>query len=76
MEMKLTIQNQCNCGATAEVTVDVADFNRWKDDGVLIQDAFPYLNADDRELIMSTRRFGFWTCPTCWDKIFEEVLDD
>ena len=76
MEMKLTIQNQCNCGATAEVTVDVADFNRWKDDGVLIQDAFPYLNADDHELIMSTRHFGFWMCPTCWDKTFEEVLDD
>jgi hypothetical protein len=75
--MDLTIQNQCNCGATAEITVDVADFNRWKDDdGVLIQDAFPYLNADDRELIMSTRHFGFWMCPTCWDRTFDEALDD
>ena len=72
----MNIRNECNCGATAEITVDQTDFNRWKDDGVLIQDAFPYLNADDRELIMSTRHFGFWMCPTCWDKTFDEVLDD
>ena len=71
----MKIQNQCNCGATAEITVDQDDFNRWKNDGVLIQDAFPYLNADDRELIMSTRNFGFWKCPKCWDKMFEEELN-
>jgi hypothetical protein len=43
--------------------VDVAD---WQG-GKFIQDAFPYLTVDERELIMSQ------TCGSCWDKRFPEM---
>jgi len=34
------------------------------DEGAHCQDAFPYLSADDRELLISR------TCGKCWSKIF------
>jgi DNA-directed RNA polymerase subunit RPC12/RpoP len=38
--------------------------------GELIQDAFPYLTAGQRELMLSN------TCDTCWNKFFPEDDDD
>jgi hypothetical protein len=45
------------------VFVNEADYWDWQD-GALAQDAFPYLSADDRELLISG------ICPTCWEKSF------
>lgn len=54
----------CDTKHTVMVTdVDVAD---WQG-GKFAQDAFPYLTADERELIMSQ------TCGVCWDKQFPEI---
>lgn len=51
------------CGRGNEVEVNEADYWDW-DDGMLAQDAFPYLSADEREMLISG------ICPTCWDKMF------
>lgn len=37
------------------------------DNGALIQDAFPFLNADEREFLMTG------TPPEVWNKIFDET---
>lgn len=51
------------CGRGNEVEVNEADYWDW-DDGVLAQVAFPYLTAQEREMLITG------TCPTCWNKMF------
>lgn len=51
------------CGHAHEVAVNEADFWDWQD-GELAQNAFPYLSADDREILISG------ICPKCWDEMF------
>jgi hypothetical protein len=41
------------------------DFYAWEH-GKYVQDAFPYLNADERELLISH------TCGSCFDAMFPE----
>lgn len=53
------------CGHAHEVEVNEVDYWDWQD-GVLAQDAFPYLSADEREMLISG------ICPTCWDKMFRD----
>ena len=67
--MKLTddtLQAQCvSCKDTHVLMVSNHDLKRWKG-GELIQDAMPYLSADERELLISG------TCKKCFDKMFGE----
>lgn len=51
------------CGQANEVEVNEMDYLDW-DDGKLAQDAFPYLSADEREMLISG------VCPTCWENTF------
>lgn len=53
------------CGNLNVVTVNEDDYWNWQN-GTLIQDAFPYLTADEREIIKTG------ICPDCWDKMFSE----
>jgi len=62
----MNIQTTCICGATHVVTVDSQDYLAWKN-GEYIQVALPYLNADERELLISG------ICSTCWDNMFAEM---
>lgn len=39
--------------------------------GELVQDVFPELSADDRELFFISH-----ICPTCWNNIFAEVDEE
>lgn len=48
------------CEAVSHVEVELTDYNRWKD-GTLVQDAFPYLSADERTLLLTG------ICTSCWD---------
>lgn len=58
------VEVQCrSCGRFVDVYVNVDDFNAWQD-GELIQNAFPYLSADEREILISR------TCGPCFDKMF------
>ena len=51
------------CGRANEVEVNDIDYLDWQD-GELVQNAFPYLSANEREMLISG------ICPTCWDKTF------
>ncbi len=53
------------CGEEQAIEAKVEDVNSWRD-GVLIQNAMPYLSADEREMFISG------ICPICWEKIFGE----
>ena len=62
----------CNlCKGQTEMMVNINDYAAWEDDrgkpeGLLIQDAMPYLTADEREVLISG------TCGNCFDKMFPE----
>ena len=51
------------CGTIVKLFLNWEDFQAWQD-GELVQDAFPYLSADEREMLISG------ICGTCFDKIF------
>ena len=57
------------CGRGNEVEVNEIDYLDWSD-GELAQVAFPYLNANEREMLISG------ICPTCWDKMFSTHEED
>lgn len=52
------------CNETSTITVDADAHRRWTS-GELIQDAFPDMTADNRELLISGIH------PACWDSMFE-----
>lgn len=59
-----TIVTRCPfCGHANFVEVNEVDYWDWQD-GALAQDTFPYLSADEREMLISG------ICPTCWDIVF------
>ena len=63
------------CGKTYAVYVTAESFEEFSSPNRRhIQDIFPYLNADERELLISN------TCAKCWDDMFavydEEDYDD
>jgi len=47
------------CGRENSINVCEEDYSAWQN-GALVQDAFPYLLADEREMLISG------ICPTCW----------
>jgi len=47
-----------------EIRGEDRDFIRWEEEGELIQNALPYLSADERELLISG------ICGGCFDKMF------
>lgn len=61
---EITIVTRCPfCGKANFIEVNEMDYLDWSD-GELAQVAFPYLSADEREMLISG------ICPTCWDKMF------
>jgi len=66
----VAIETHCPfCGKTAIVEVPTDGFIAWQG-GATIQRAFPKLDADTRERLVSG------ICPTCWDKMFSVPDDD
>jgi RNase P subunit RPR2 len=59
-----------NCGDTHCVNVNAEKYFQWKEGGVLIQNAFPDMSADNRELLISM------TCGKCWDEMFGGFEDE
>ena len=63
---EVTVVTVCPfCRHANEVAVNEMDYFDW-DDGELAQNAFPYLSAGEREMLISG------CCPTCWNKMFGE----
>lgn len=53
------------CKGKNTVHYNKVDMSKWIE-GTLIQNAFPYLDAGDRELLQSKM------CGNCWDETFGE----
>lgn len=51
------------CGAINTVEVRFEDYLDWQNGG-LVQNCFPYLGADERELLMTG------ICENCWNMFF------
>jgi hypothetical protein len=67
---EITIVTRCPiCGHANFVEVNEADYWDWQD-GTLVQDAFPYLSADEREMLISG------ICPTCWANTFGDLEEE
>jgi hypothetical protein len=49
-----------NCKKSYPIELDVNQYVKWQE-GMLIQDVFPQMSADDRELLISR------TCGSCWE---------
>ena len=65
------IEIECTCpfcGQIHIVTVEEMDYRFWEAADVPAQKAFPYLSADEREMLISG------ICPTCWEKTFGQGL--
>lgn len=64
-EGSMRLKNVCNsCGEDVCLWVEDDDYKDWVN-GKLCQDAFPYLNAGQREILVSG------TCGRCFDLLFE-----
>lgn len=62
--MKTCVSIECViCGHEHFMWVEEADLLDWQN-GKHAQDAFPYLSANDREMIISG------ICSPCWDALF------
>lgn len=62
---EVTILTQCPiCGGLNEIAVNEDDYWDWQD-GALVQETFTYLNADEREMLISG------ICGKCWKKMFD-----
>lgn len=57
------------CAKAREVEVNEQDYWDWED-GTLAQDAFPYLDPEEREVLITG------ICPTCWDSMFGGKEED
>ena len=57
------------CGRANFIAVNENDYFDW-DDGAHAQDAFPYLNDNEREMLISG------ICPDCWDAMVEELEEE
>jgi hypothetical protein len=59
------VENVCPfCGDIGQVKVSKSGYEAWQQ-GAFIQEAFPNLSPNCRELLMTG------ICPTCWDKSFD-----
>ena len=54
------------CGKPNGITVSLEGYNKWKVGGMFVQDAFPELTADEREVLISGSH------PDCFDEAFAE----
>ena len=67
---EVTVVTACPfCGHANEVEVNEIDYLDWQD-GMLVQNAFPYLSANEREMLISG------ICPTCLEKMFPPEEDE
>ena len=70
MTMPIYLGVKCRvCGKEYKMLVDECDYNAWVD-GECIQNAMPYLTADERELLISH------TCGDCWTEMFGNIGGD
>ena len=75
-ERNVALATQCVlCGTTHEVMVDLKDAQEYMSPNRRhVQDIFPYLTPEERELLISG------ICPVCWELMFaceeDEYIDE
>ncbi len=71
--MMETVEAKCGmCGAKRAVTIDDTAWNKFQLREGLVQNLFPDLSLQEREVVMGARNgFGYF-CGPCWDKMFLE----
>jgi hypothetical protein len=57
------------CSRQVIIYADPCDIERWLA-GTLVQEAFPYLDKHEREMLLTM------TCRQCWDKTIGDEEDD
>lgn len=63
----MTLETRCPiCGRESQIEVKDEQYAMWRK-GTLIQNAFPDLNADQREQLMTG------ICQKCWDRTFKHL---
>jgi hypothetical protein len=62
---RVEVTATCECGTKMVVETDVHRFTQWLK-GHHIQNVFPNLGADEREMFISG------TCAKCWNRLFGE----
>ena len=68
--MTMLVKTTCPiCHCDTYIQVDAEEYARWQA-GELIQVAMPYLDADEREILISG------ICPNCWDDTFGDEDGD
>ena len=61
------------CGESVDtVLVSMADYDKYLAGG-LVQDVWPTMPAQDREVIVSSRA-GFYLCSNCWNQLSSDRL--
>lgn len=61
----MTLEVDCRvCGKTVNLVIEQEDFRKFKNHEGMVQDIFPYLDEDEREMLISGR------CSDCWEKLF------
>ena len=58
------------CSTEKQLVVETPSFYKWVNKEQFIQNAFPNMSVDDRELLISN------TCQLCWDSIFGNDEED
>ena len=53
------------CGGSSTMTVSASGYEAWRK-GAYVQDAFPEMLADEREMLISG------THPSCWDSLWAD----
>lgn len=54
------------CHESTDMEIPADGFDAWKDRGLYVQDAFPEMSPDEREMLISG------THPACWEALFAE----
>lgn len=67
MNDPMTVVEKCQtCSTVYDIVVEAQDYYDWARGAKYLQDAFPYLTADERELLLSH------TCGPCFNAMFPE----
>ena len=62
---KIELKRNCPvCRRTQFVVVEQEDYDKYQN-GMYVQDAFPYLRAEQREMFITG------ICSECWKKMFD-----
>ncbi len=65
MKNPMTLEVDCRiCGKTVNLVIEQEDFKKFKNREGAVQNIFPYLSADEREMLISG------ICPDCWEELF------